>query len=242
MDRQSTFGALARIRSTTHRVITYDRRGYARSRSLPGPYTVDAHLEDLAAVVNGRPAVVYGHSFGGALALAFAYRHPDLTLGVAVYESPMSWESFWSFPGGITAELGESRSRPGSSPEDIAERFMVRMVGERRWLALPEATREQRRAEGHTLVGDIGDLMRGRPYELGGIACPVVSAVGAGSQERFQRSATIIAESCVDARLVSVDGWHHNAHVAHPEQFDHCVVEPLVRRVTEGKWPELPAT
>ena len=47
------------------------------------------------AVIDGRPAVVFGHSFGGDIALAAAERHPQLVRAVGTYEAPMSWEPWW---------------------------------------------------------------------------------------------------------------------------------------------------
>ena len=50
-------------------MLRYDRRGYARSRDVGGPFTMDAHVADLAALLDGRRAVVFGHSYGGNVAL-----------------------------------------------------------------------------------------------------------------------------------------------------------------------------
>jgi pimeloyl-ACP methyl ester carboxylesterase len=69
---------LARALRPKHRVITVDLRGHGRSGD--GPWTWDAALGDLAAVVVQmelqRPAVV-GHSLGGMLAALWGQRHPE---------------------------------------------------------------------------------------------------------------------------------------------------------------------
>lgn len=219
--------------SETNRVVLYDRRGYARSRDLGGPFTVDAHVDDLASVVGDRQVVLFGHSFGGAVVLAFAEREPESVLGVAVYETPMSWLPFWTTPGSVSAEAGS-----GKDPRDIAEAFMRRMIGNRRWESLPEATRRSRREEGDTLVGDIIDLQSRSPYDLTRITCPVLSAAGSASHERFHRSARLVHEGCSDSRLVIGEGWQHNAHVSHPSEFSELVIKPLVRRVESGLWDD----
>ena len=113
---------------------------------------------------------------------------------------------------------------------------MKRMIGERRWNSLPEATRQMRREEGDTLIGDLMDLRRGSPYDLARVSCPVLSVVGEPAQDRFQRSARIIADQCPDSRLLSVAEWRHNAHVTHPEEFADVVLRALFTRVESGKW------
>lgn len=231
LDRQATFAKLSTQVVGTHRVIVYDRRGYARSRHLGGPYTIDAHVDDLLSVVGDRQVLIYGHSLGGTIALTFAERHPDRVRGLAVYETPMSWLPFWIVPGGVTASLDE-----GGDSGDIAEGFMKRMIGERRWNSLPEATRQMRREEGDTLIGDLMDLRRGSPYDLTRVVCPVLSVVGEPAHERFQKSARIIVEQCPDSRLLSVREWRHNAHVSHPEDFAKSVLRPLFARVESGVW------
>lgn len=69
---------LARALRPRHRVITMDLRGHGRSGD--GPWSWDAALADLAAVVVqmelDRPAVA-GHSLGGMLALLWGQRHPE---------------------------------------------------------------------------------------------------------------------------------------------------------------------
>ena len=74
---------LARALRPRHRVITMDLRGHGRSGD--GPWTWDAGLADLAAVVVqmelDRPAVV-GHSLGGMVAALWATGHPECPLAV----------------------------------------------------------------------------------------------------------------------------------------------------------------
>ncbi|MEV7623020.1 alpha/beta hydrolase [Actinoplanes sp. NPDC089786] len=69
---------LARALRPRHRVITMDLRGHGRSGD--GPWSWDAALADVAAVVVqlelARPAVV-GHSLGGMIAALWGERHPE---------------------------------------------------------------------------------------------------------------------------------------------------------------------
>lgn len=61
-------------------VVAPDLIGHGRS-SWDAPWTIDANVESLAALLDadgGQPAVVVGHSFGGAIALNLAASRPDL--------------------------------------------------------------------------------------------------------------------------------------------------------------------
>jgi lipase len=61
-------------------LIAVDLRGRGDSRSLPGPFGLDAHVEDLVAVLDAlslqRP-VVLGHSMGSYIAARLGSQHPD---------------------------------------------------------------------------------------------------------------------------------------------------------------------
>jgi len=61
-------------------VAAPDLLGHGRS-SWDAPWTIDANVEALAAMLNadgGQPVVVVGHSFGAAIALNLAAARPDL--------------------------------------------------------------------------------------------------------------------------------------------------------------------
>jgi lipase len=61
-------------------LIAVDVRGRGDSRSLPGPFGFDAHVEDLVAVLDALAlpeAVVLGHSLGAYIAARLGARYPD---------------------------------------------------------------------------------------------------------------------------------------------------------------------
>jgi pimeloyl-ACP methyl ester carboxylesterase len=210
MDRSASMVPLSRRLDEGFRVLRYDRRGYARSRAAGGSYTIAAHVADLAAQLDGRRAVLFGHSYGGNVALALAERHPDLVRAVAVYEVPLSWLPWW--PG----STGRSNRASRVSPEDAAEQFMRRMVGDERWEALPRFVRDARRAEGTALVEEIADLAAGAPWQPERIDVPVVAIYGSLTREHHRDGCHYLAELLSDRDAVVIDGARHNGPFTHP--------------------------
>jgi lipase len=61
-------------------LIAVDLRGRGDSRSLPAPFGLDAHVEDLVAVLDAlalQKPVVLGHSMGSYIAARLGAQHPD---------------------------------------------------------------------------------------------------------------------------------------------------------------------
>ncbi|HZQ32897.1 MAG TPA: alpha/beta hydrolase [Mycobacterium sp.] len=69
-------------------VAAPDLIGHGRS-TWDAPWTIDANVAALAALLDsdgGRPVVVMGHSFGGAIALGLAAARPDLVEGLVLLD------------------------------------------------------------------------------------------------------------------------------------------------------------
>ncbi len=232
MDRQAGFLKLARILSDSYSVTLYDRRGYASSSALPGPFGVDEHVRDLVDVIGSRPSVLIGHSFGGTLALACAARHPSHVLGVVTYENPMPWLDWWP------SDTGAGRaSRQVNDPEGAAQEFLIRFIGQRLWDRLPESTKRERRAEGRALVEELASIQSVPAFERAVIEVPISVGVGSIARDYMRLGAEFLGHLS-DSRLVVLEGAHHNAHSARPREFFEQLVEPLVARLTTGFWPE----
>jgi pimeloyl-ACP methyl ester carboxylesterase len=175
MDRSAGLLRLSRRLDPHYRVLRYDRRGYGRSVEVGSPWTVEANIDDLEALLvshASRPAVVFGHSFGGNVALGLAARRADLVHAVVVYETPLSWLDWW--PGNSAGAAAMAVDDPG----DAAEAFMRRLVGDGVWERLPALKRAERRAEGAAMVGELADLRRRAPWDGEQIAAPVLALCG----------------------------------------------------------------
>lgn len=226
MDRSSGMLRLSRRLDGRFRVLRYDRRGYGRSvladGGHQGPFDMGSQVDDLIALLAGRRALLVGHSYGGNIALTTAMLHPELVAGVAIYETPLSWEPWWP---GTTA--GAAARATEGSPSDAAERFMRRLVGDAVWEALPAKTRETRRAEGSAMVGELRDLQANQPWHAERIDCPLVFGCGAKGAAHHAGGMRVLHERFRESQLFELAGARHDAPNSHSQLFADTIVDAL---------------
>ncbi|MCX6030696.1 MAG: alpha/beta hydrolase [Chloroflexi bacterium] len=74
----------------SHRVLTWDVRGHGLSRPAGGPFSSQAAVEDLLALLDavGRPqAILVGQSMGGNISQEVAFRRPERVRALIVVGS-----------------------------------------------------------------------------------------------------------------------------------------------------------
>ena len=72
-----------------HRLLAPDLRGRGASRTLPGPWGIDRHAGDVAALITASalgPVVLVGHSMGGFVAAAIVRQFPELVSGLVLVD------------------------------------------------------------------------------------------------------------------------------------------------------------
>lgn len=224
MDRASSMLRVRRVLEGECRVMRYDRRGYARSLELGPATSLDQQVDDLAALVGSRVAVLVGHSLGGVICLALAERSPERVSAVVAYEAPMMWEPWWpAGTAGATALATTAGRRDGGRGDagDAAEAFMRRMLGDARWSRLPAHIRAERRAEGPTLLAELRTVHHPAPapYRPERVPVPVVAALGSETKSQHRRAAEELARRAPHGVMEVIDGADHGAHLTHPQEF-----------------------
>jgi pimeloyl-ACP methyl ester carboxylesterase len=213
LDRGGSFARLVR-RLDTFDVVAYDRRGYQGSRDVT-PLGFQYHGDDLYALVaqeaQTAPVIVFGHSFGGVVALGAAARDATPIQLVVNYESPVPWI------------LQRQNVRPILS-EDAkaeAESFFKRMVSEHSWNRLSEQERESRRLDGPALLGDLSSLQSDVAlFNLADLKTPFTYVFGDGARVEHYRALSQ-AMVKVNPTITSVEIFNagHDAHIRNPDQL-----------------------
>lgn len=218
MDRAAGLRRLGRRLADRFTVLRYDRRGYGGSAALGPPYGVTEQVRDLAGLLDGTvsgrggpAALVFGHSYGGNVALALADRRPDLVEAVAIYEAPLPWLDWWPGDTAGAAAVGDLE------PADAAERFLRRLVGDRKWERLPAATRRARRAEGPAMVGELADLRRAAPWSADRVLAPVLALHGERARAHHRRGVAALGDALPRCRAEEVPGAGHVGPNTHPD-------------------------
>jgi pimeloyl-ACP methyl ester carboxylesterase len=113
-DNPHVFSELAARLAPEARVVAYARRGHGRSEApAGGPYTLDAYVSDLRAVLDGlgiERAHLVGWSMGGNEITAFAGRSPERAASLVYLDSGYDWTDPAFLPafGEILAEVSPS--------------------------------------------------------------------------------------------------------------------------------------
>jgi lipase len=113
-------------------VLAPDLLGHGRS-SWDAPWTIDANVAALAELLDG-PALVVGHSFGGAIALQLAATRPDLVSGLVLLDPAVGLDGHWmrqiadqmfaspDYPDRAEARDEKIHGSWGEVPRDVLER------------------------------------------------------------------------------------------------------------------------
>jgi len=106
-----------------------------------------------------------------------------------------------------------------ASPEEAAEAFMRRIVGDDVWERLPARTRADRRAEGAALLPELASIRESAPFDPAGVTVPVVLGYGTSTERHHRGGVDALATALPDAEVVEINGGGHGAHVSHPDAF-----------------------
>lgn len=241
-DWENIFPRLA----TRYHVIAYDARGHGKS-GRGSSYSLDDLVADLVRILREiakAPAILVGHSLGGATALVAAAREPTLVKGLVLDDPWLSLHSDGKWRADYFAKL----RRALDQRED--PRAFARAVGA---LPLPEPGPRGERSVGEvrgfysaerlaTYYKDVDPafvdlLTKAHPGDaaaisdaLGNVRCPVlVLAAGVGSA-LADGEADRIAARLPDAKVMRFPGVGHRIHGLRPEPFLESI-EPFLRRV-----------
>ena len=209
------------------RIHALDLRGNGRSGWTPGEYRLRDFTQDILEFLDHQcaaPAVLAGHSLGGAVALMAAARRPDKVAGLIIEDVPLNLDTYRRFvdASGDMYRHWLGLKRAAASAEALA-------------LLLAEAHRDYPRLTSQwllffagclwqldptffdPLLDDFGNFISGYDPQaiLRGLACPLLFLHG---EARLQAVATPeetawLRQNVPAASCVLVDGVGHLLHL-----------------------------
>jgi pimeloyl-ACP methyl ester carboxylesterase len=196
------------------RTVIYDRRGYGQSLGArPEATSIADHVADLLALIDGGPATIIGHSFGGVVAMAAAASRPQVVDSLGLWEPPLPWLAWWpEWARRAVADIGAD-----PNPLVVGEQAFKTVVGRRSWDALTAEQRDLARAEGAAFLTDTG-TQRTAPFDLNDVVAPCLVGFGTATWRHQVDGAERLAE-LLGAELMGVEGAGHFGHATHPEGF-----------------------
>jgi pimeloyl-ACP methyl ester carboxylesterase len=231
----STWGCATEEVARIGRVITYDRRGYARSGGEP-VRVIAIHTADAAAMLESLrtpPAVVVGTSAGAAIAIDLAVRRPDLLRVVIAHEFP--WRMTRHLPTGsqvgALAKIGSLalRGRQSDAAEALLRSAYTYRDGGTAWDAFPEewrgAARENARATLVDFRNSIGKYPS--PTQLATVEVPVVCTYGARSPRSMFRLTRSLAAAIPTARTQQIEGAGHAVNFDATTNFVQLIADAI---------------
>lgn len=231
------FKGVMALLASSHRVITYDRRGHTQSKApLPSSKDYLRRSADDAAILLrelGAPrAIVAGWGMGGVVALALAVHHHDAVSHVILYETPLHAKKHLGVrtAGAVGGALGLGKV---GLHRRAAKRFLHYSLGHNAGGSafddLEADVRESLLANARTVLAEVQagsgeELSRG---DLAKIRCPVGIIVGSRSARFLLEAAERCAKTFPAARVVRVNGGDHVMSVRQPDLLASAIRELL---------------
>ena len=183
-----------------HTVLTYDRRGWARSAAAAPATSLDVHADDLLSVLGDRRATVVGHSYGGTVSMLAAVRAPERVLALGLFEPSMQWQPWWPTMDAIAAEAPYEQTHFRAGLEHK-----------------PRRTREEREREQALLQHEL-TLIAEAPCTAEQLTVPRL--VGRGKLSATWRFGTTDhLRDDLDCELIEIEDAGHTAHRMQPKGF-----------------------
>jgi pimeloyl-ACP methyl ester carboxylesterase len=231
------FERLAELLADEFTIISYDRRGNGRSPRPPdwAATSPEEQADDAAALLKAlglAPAVVFGTSLGGVIALCLVLRHRSEVSGAILHE-PAFW-SLFDDPEEVRQTVGAkiADGMRSGGPREAVERFYRFVAGDANWEAIHPELRERVRASAGTYLeierAAFATYLPDDPT-LAGIATPIQLLVGEQTLPYFGQAAGRLAKR-LEVEVTRTAGTHFG-YLDHPVELAETM-RPFLRSVT----------
>lgn len=210
--------------ASSHRVLSYDRRGHSKST---GTGTIHDDVSDLAQLIEKlqlEPAFVVGNSFGSAITLRLAASRADLVRGIMLHEPPLflllaSDPSFSKLFEDVLAHMGKVIERITSGDhEGAATQFMTELaLAPDEWEQLPASLHQTVVENAQTFLDETNDP-DALQFDLASVKKfdkPVLLSIGERSPSNYASVLEKLAAVVPQAERLTFPEAGHLPHVTH---------------------------
>jgi len=226
LDRR-LWAAQANAFAAVARVITPDLRAHGKSEVVPGPFTMEQHADDLAALLDHlkiRRAVLAGLSMGGYVAFAFWRRHPDRVQGLILADTRAEPDSVAAQAGRDAAMIRVQQSGAAAYADEMLPRLLAPGSLANVKIAAP-ARKMMAEQPVDGIVGALGGL-RDRSDSratLSTITVPTLVVVGEADVITPPTDGQAMAALIPGARLAVIPQAGHLSPLENPRAFNAAV-------------------
>jgi pimeloyl-ACP methyl ester carboxylesterase len=194
-------------------LIAYDRRSVD---------TIAVAARDLAEVIDGKPAIVVGSSFGAVVALELARSRLAPCAGLVLIEPPLpATDTPPDAPpqADFLAEFDRTVAESGGPA--AGELFLRTVLGDAAFARIPRAFVERSKAKWAEIRADCLALLAYAPRyaELATLDIPVVLVGGEQSAAYFAATLDALAAALPRARRVTIPRAGHMLHAEAPQRL-----------------------
>ncbi|MGA2822393.1 MAG: alpha/beta hydrolase [Bacteroidales bacterium] len=223
-------------------VVTYDRRGYARSPiasiSDQEIINIETQTDDVRALLRAitkDPVCVFGSSIGAVIALDLAARYPSLVKKVIAHEPPLVNQLPESERAGKVPEIMQNET-PFEAMRRFTETFGLvpsNLVGQK-FMHVSKDAKKRKTANTKFFLEHESkgvDRYKLNTEKIKGVRSKIVFIAGKESKGNFLYELAIQTAQDIGAPFLEVLG-HHVGYGQYPEEFSLELIEILESRQT----------
>lgn len=215
------------------RVVRIARRVYVPGASVPPGYSMAVEAADVLTIARllGRPVLLVGHSSGAVAALEAAVQSPERLAGLVLYDPPVPTRSL---VGGTAARRAREALAAGNPRE--AMRIHLRDISQEpaelveTLIANPKALAVfTAQATGALADTDAIDALGVGVDRFRRLGVPTTLVEGERSPLHLRERVADLADALPNARVVTLAGQGHAAHLTAPDMLADTIREAAER-------------